>query len=59
MLDNTEEKAYVDQVILSTELAWERRECIVRMQRDIFRQPITEWVLRGCDVEAIKVSRWT
>lgn len=37
MLDNAEEKPYVDQVILSMTLAWERRECIVQMQRDIFR----------------------
>ena len=37
MLDNAEEKPYVDQVVLSMELAWERRECIVRLQRDICR----------------------
>ena len=37
MLDNAEEKPDVDQVIYSMELAWERRERIVHMQRDIFR----------------------
>ena len=59
MLDNAEEKPYVDQVVLSMKLAWERREYIVHLQRDICRQLFFGWVLRGCDVKVIKVSRWT
>ena len=32
MLDNAEEKPYVDQVISAMKLVRERRECVVQMQ---------------------------
>lgn len=48
--------SYVDQVILSMELARERQECIMQMQRNVVREPFLVWELRGCDVKAIKAS---
>ena len=37
MLHNALEETYVDQIIFSVKLARERRECIVYVQRNIFR----------------------